>query len=133
MPSSLQSVFVVEDSEMERSMLSEHLEKIPGVKVKTFSNGSACLRDIIMENVQEPDLILMDYFMDSAQGSNRDGLEILEKLVEFSPELKVIMFTSVGNEKMIALAKSKGALDYVVKSSAGFEDLDKTLKKHFGV
>ena len=35
------------------------------------------------------------------------------------------------NEKIIDLAKKKGALDYIIKSSVSFQQLDDVLAKHF--
>ena len=127
----LQSVFVVEDSEMERTMLKDHLGKYPDLNVTEFSSGSACIKDLIVGTVEEPDLILMDFFMDSSFGPSKDGLESLAKLKEISPDTQVIMFTSVENPKIIELCKKGGALDYVVKGPSAFNDLDKVLSKHY--
>ena len=127
----LTSVFIVEDSAIERSMLTDHLSKYPNLEIKEFSSGDSCLKELIIGSVQEPDLIFMDYFLDSAIGSSKDGLEILSKLKELCPHTHVIMLTSVSNEKIMELAKQKGALDYVVKSAVSYQQLDSVLQKHF--
>ena len=127
----LKTVFIVEDSAMERSMMKDHFQKYPGLTVKDYSSGNACLKELILGTADEPDLILMDYFLDSTFGASKDGLETLSKLKEICPDTSVIMLTSVDNPKIIELAKKKGALDYVVKSSTGFKELDAVLKKHF--
>jgi len=129
----LNTIFIVEDNAMERSMLKDHLAKYPGVKVKEYSNGNACIKDMTIGNVEEPDLILMDYFLDSTFGASKDGMESLTKIKEISPDTNIIMLTSVDNQKIVDLAKKKGALDYVVKSSTGFNELDAALQKHFGL
>lgn len=126
----LTNVFIVDDSEIERSMLTDHLAKYPHIKTKEFASGDHFIKEFIMGNLEEPDLVLMDYFLD-ASGSSKDGLEILTKLKEISPGTKVIMLTSVHNEKIIDLAKKKGALDYIIKSSVSFQQLDDVLAKHF--
>lgn len=129
----LTSVFIVEDSAIERSMLTDHLSKYPNLEIKEFSSGDACLKELVLGNVQEPDLIFMDYFLDTAIGSSKDGLEILSKLKEICPNTQVIMLTSVSNEKVKELAKQKGALDYVVKSAVSYQQLDSVLQKHFAL
>lgn len=129
----LTSVFIVEDSAIERSMLTDHLSKYPNLEIKEFSSGDACLKELILGNVQEPDLIFMDYFLDSSIGTSKDGLEILSKLKEICPNTQVIMLTSVSNEKVKELAKQKGALDYVVKSAVSYTQLDSVLQKHFAL
>jgi DNA-binding NarL/FixJ family response regulator len=129
----LETVFIVEDSEVERSMLKDHLSKYKNLKIKEYSSGTACIKELIVGNAQEPDLILMDYFLDSNMGASKDGLESLAKLKEICPATNVIMLTSVDNKRIIELAREKGALDYIVKGSTGFSDLDSVLKKHFSV
>ena len=125
------SVFIVDDSEMQRTMLTDHLAKCLELEIKAFPNGEYCIREIITGNVQEPDLVLMDYFLDVTPGSAKDGIEVLTKLKEICPNAKVIMLSSVSNERIIEMAKKQGALDYVVKNALGYQQLDSVLEKHF--
>ncbi len=129
----LNTIFIVEDNAVQRSMLTDYLSKYPQLKVKEFSSGDACLKELISGNVQEPELVLMDYFLDGSFGASKDGLETLTKLKEIYPETDVIMLTSVENEKIVDLAKKKGALDYVVKSAGSFEKLDSILKSNYAM
>jgi hypothetical protein len=41
------------------------------------------------------------------------------------------MFTSVDNERIIQLAKTKGATDYVIKNANGFSRLREVIAKNF--
>jgi DNA-binding NarL/FixJ family response regulator len=129
----LEKVFIVEDSEIERSMLRDHLTKYPNLKITEYSSGTTCVKELILGTAEEPDLILMDYFLDSSFGPSKDGLESLSKIKEIYPETNVIMMTSVDNKRIIDLAKEKGALDYVVKGTSGFTTLDSILEKHFSL
>ena len=129
----LNSVFIVEDNAVQRSMLSDHLSKYPNLKIREFSSGDACLKELISGTVEEPDLVLMDYFLDGSFGASKDGLETLTKLKEIYPETDVIMLTSVENTKIMDLARKKGAMDYVVKSAGSFQKLDTILQSHFNV
>ncbi|CAN5503481.1 hypothetical protein BH11BAC1_BH11BAC1_01220 [soil metagenome] len=127
----LSTIFIVEDNAVQRSMLTDHLSKYPQLEVKEFSSGDSCLKELISGNVPEPQLVLMDYFLDTSFGTSKDGLETLTKLKEIYPETDVIMLTSVENEKIVDLARKKGALDYVVKSAGSFEKLDKIINAHY--
>jgi DNA-binding NarL/FixJ family response regulator len=129
----LEKVFIVEDSEIERSMLRDHLTKYPNLKITEYSSGTTCVKELILGTAEQPDLILMDYFLDSTFGPSKDGLESLSKIKEIYPETNVIMMTSVDNKRIIDLAKEKGALDYVVKGTSGFKTLDSILEKHFSL
>lgn len=128
---SLKTVYIVEDSAVERSMLKDYLSKYKKLAIKEFSTGNACIKEIIMGKAAEPDLVVMDYFLDSTFGPSKDGLESLAKIKEICPDAGVIMFTSVANPKIIDLARNKGALDYVVKGASGFDELETALKKHY--
>ncbi|MEO8087911.1 MAG: response regulator [Bacteroidota bacterium] len=127
----LSTIFIVEDNAIQRSMLTDHLSKYPQLEVKEFSSGDSCLKELISGNVPEPQLVLMDYFLDTSFGTSKDGLETLTKLKEIYPETDVIMLTSVENEKIVELARKKGALDYVVKSAGSFEKLDRIINDHY--
>jgi len=132
-PKKLETIFIVEDSPIQRTMLKDHLSKYANVKIREYSTGDACVKELIIGTVEEPDLVLMDYFLDSSFGPSNDGLSSLSKLKEICPDTNVIMLTSVDNKKIIDLAAQKGALDYVVKGVSAFEKLDTVLKKHFTI
>ncbi len=129
----LNTIFIIEDSTLDRTMLKDHLSKKSKIKITEYSSGDACVKELVMGTIDPPDLILMDYFLDSSFGPAKDGLETLARINEICPETSVIMYTSVDNERIIELAKKKGALDYVVKNATGFSKLDSVLEKHFSV
>ena len=129
-PRRLGTIFVVDDNPIEREMLMDYFDKYPGIEVKGFPNGDDCLKEIILSNIS-PDMILMDYFLDSEVANSKDGLEILVKLKEISPNSAIIMHTSVDNTRIIELAKNKGAYDYIVKGMEGFKKLDVIIEKEF--
>ena len=133
MAKKLNSVFIVEDNAVQRSMLSDHLSKYPKLKIREFSSGDSCLKELISGNVEEPELVLMDYFLESSFGNSKDGLETLSKLKEIFPDTDVVMLTSVENQKIIDLAKKKGALDYIVKSAGSFQKLDSIINSNYEV
>ena len=133
MAKKLNSVFIVEDNAVQRSMLSDHLSKYPKLKIREFSSGDSCLKELISGNVEEPELVLMDYFLESSFGTSKDGLETLTKLKEIYPDTDVVMLTSVENQKIIDLAKKKGAMDYIVKSAGSFQKLDSIINDNYEV
>ena len=126
----LRTIYIVEDNAMERNMLVDFLGNYPELKIKEFSNGDDCIKDIIVSK-NSPDLILLDYFLDSNNPLSKDGLEILTKLKEISPNSEFIMFTSVDNERIIELARKKGAMAFLVKGTSGYELLDSIIRNNF--
>lgn len=131
-PKKLGTVFIVDDNAVEREMLMDYFEKYPNLVVKGFTSGEECVKEIVISGVS-PDIILMDYFLDSEVASSKDGLEMLVKLKEISPATSIIMYTSVENERVVDLARQKGAFGYVVKGPAGFEMLDYIIETEFRI
>jgi response regulator of citrate/malate metabolism len=130
-PRKLSTVYIIEDNQMQNEMIIDFFEKYPNITAKGFMNGDACLKDIVVSKVI-PDLILLDYFLDSS-AANKDGLEILTKLKEVSPYSEILMFTSIDNQRIIELARKKGAMGYIVKKESGFKELEEFLNKHFAM
>jgi DNA-binding NarL/FixJ family response regulator len=127
----LKHIIIVEDSPAERTMMTDFLSRYEGVKITGFYSGDACIKAMVTETVASPDLVLMDYFLDSNLAAKYDGLDTLVKIKEICPDSKVIMFTSVENNRIVDLAKEKGAFDYIVKNQAGFEKLDQVIRNAF--
>lgn len=127
----LGTVFIVEDSNMDRSMLLDFfISNYPNLLVKSFVNGTDCVKEIVVTSIS-PDIILMDYFLDSEDSKNADGLEMLSKIKEISPRSAVIMHTAVENKRIMELAREKGAFDYVVKGADGFKKLASIIENDF--
>jgi DNA-binding NarL/FixJ family response regulator len=128
----LSTIYIIEDNPIESSMLVDFLSKYPNLTIKEFTNGDACIKDVVMSKVI-PDLIFLDYFLDSNVASSKDGLEILAKLKEVSPNSEFIMLTSVDNERIVELARKKGAMGYIVKGVSGYEKLDSLMRNNFAI
>ncbi len=129
-PRKLGTIFVVDDNPIELNMLMDYFDKYPGIEVVGFANGDECVKHIVMSSIS-PDMILMDYFLDSEIAHSKDGLEILVKLKEISPNTAIIMHTAVENQRIMDLARQKGAYDYIVKGAEGYKKLDVIIEKEF--
>jgi DNA-binding NarL/FixJ family response regulator len=129
----LKNIIIVEDNPIDRSMMQDFLSKYKNVTINGYFSGEACIKDIVNQKVETPDLVVMDYFLDTTPGARHDGLDTLVKVKEICPDSKVIMFTSVENQRIAELAKEKGAYNYAVKGTDGFDRLDKLIRKAFQV
>ncbi|PLW79791.1 two-component system response regulator [Candidatus Woesearchaeota archaeon] len=70
-----------------------------------------------------PDLVFLDIMM-----PNKTGLEALKEIKGSNPEAKVVMCTSVGQEKVVEEAVESGAEDFVTKPFKP-EDIQEVLSK----
>ena len=112
-------IFVVDDSEMFAEMLNDHLSANPLFKVSVFNTGEECLKNLY----QNPNVVILDYYLNDVSKEAADGLEILTEIKKFSNSIHVIMLSSQERYGVALQSISKGAEQYVIKDKdAFFED-----------
>lgn len=75
----LTNVYVVEDAPEQRTILSDHLSKYSGIKIKGFFSGDACIKEIVDNAAVQPDLVLLDYYLDALPGLNTMAWKHLQR------------------------------------------------------
>ena len=110
------TLFIVDDDPMQLEMLKDHLSKFKNFEIKTFATGEECL----MALGEKPDIIILDFNLNSVAKSAINGLDVLKLIKKDSPHTEVIMLS--GQEKIeVAVNTMKyGAFDYVVKNESAF-------------
>ncbi|MCB0805112.1 MAG: response regulator [Bacteroidales bacterium] len=120
-------IFVVDDNVMFAEMLSDHLGKNPAYLVKVFNTGESCITNLY----EDPDLIILDYYLNDVFKDAANGLEILEEIRKEKRNPKVIMLSSQERYTVAAQTISRGAIQYVIKNDQAFDNIDKILKDLF--
>jgi CheY-like chemotaxis protein len=107
------TVLIVDDSPVDRRLVSGILEKVPGLKLDTAADGAEAL-----EKIQRslPDIVLTDLQMPKL-----DGLELVSAVRSRFPLVPVILMTAHGSEDIAVQALQRGAASYVNKSSLAQE------------
>lgn len=100
------SIIVVDDEEIVRESLKEWLLD-DGYNVDTAEDGPTALK---MMKEKSYDIAIIDLKM-----PKMDGLEVMERMKEISPETKVIMITAYATVHTAVQAIKMGAYDYLVK------------------
>lgn len=129
----LKNIYVVEDDGSQRHMIIDFLSQYEGTVVKGFLTGDACIKEIVNNQTVVPDLIIIDYYLDATIASKYDGLDTVTKINEICPEAKLVMFTSVDNERIMKLALERGASDYIMKEKEGFDTLGAFIERNFEI
>lgn len=112
-------VLVVDDEKNEREGIRKFL--LPkGYDILLAENAEHAVK-IIRE--QSPDIVLTDLVL-----PEKDGMWLLEKSKELSPESVVIMFTSYGTVENAVRAIKKGAFHYLTKP-VDLDELDATIER----
>jgi DNA-binding NtrC family response regulator len=118
-------VFVVDDEPMVRKMLEFKLRGREDLDVQAFSSGESCVKNL----TQKPDIIILDYHMDTDKESAMNGLETLLKIVEVSPDSQVAVLSSQDNVAVAVDVLKKGAVDYIIKNSVFAVNTESSIDK----
>jgi len=84
--------------------------------VETYATGELCIANL----AGNPDVIILDYYLDGIIASAMNGLETLDKIKEINDEIPVIMLSSQDKIEVAVNCMHHKALDYVVKSETAF-------------
>jgi len=111
-------VFLVDDDTKHLILLKNHIEKKSDydLKVNIFSNGENCL-DKMHEN---PDIVILDYYLDGIKTDAANGLEILKKIRISNPNSYVIMMSGQDDLKVAIATIDNGAYDYIIKGESAY-------------
>jgi CheY-like chemotaxis protein len=109
-------VFLVDDDLMYLTAM-EHflLQYIPSLNITTFQTGESSLRE--MEH-NAPDIVILDYFLDSEVSFAKNGIDILKKIKSIYPHTKVVMLSRQNDIKVALYCIRYGASDYVSKGES---------------
>jgi two-component system OmpR family response regulator len=95
--------------------------------IKTFATGELCLENISLN----PDVIILDYHLDSIHKNAIDGLETLDRIKTSNPQIPVIMLSSQDKIEVAVNCMKHQAFDYIVKSETAFIRLQKAITTIF--
>ncbi|MBO6522056.1 MAG: response regulator [Rhodospirillales bacterium] len=120
-PNKQSRAIIVDDSELMRRVVIAALTALDCEVVGEADDGDA---GIALYKDASPDLVLLDIRMPIM-----DGLTTLKKLQEIDPGAYVVMMTAVEDEESIEDAMIGGAKDYLRKSMAMNEMINR-LERH---
>jgi DNA-binding response OmpR family regulator len=99
-------ILIVDDEKNIRLTLSQALETM-GAEIDTAANGEEALTKL---KEKEFGLILLDIRM-----PGMDGMEVLHRVREIRPDIRVIMITAYGTVEAAVEAMKLGAVDFLQK------------------
>ncbi|GER66357.1 sporulation initiation phosphotransferase F [Weizmannia acidilactici] len=117
------NILIVDDQFGIRILLTEVLQK-EGYETFQAANGAQAL-DLAAN--REIDLVLLDM---KIPGMN--GIEILKRLKEMKPDIRVIIMTAYGELDMIEEAKDFGALNHFAKPF-DIDDIREAVQKYLAM
>src|SRR6185436_19843008 len=94
--------------------------KFPGSVITVFNSGEEAIKGIYVE----PDVIVLDYHLDSVNSDAMNGIQALKKLKDQFPNVPVIFLSSQEKTEVAANTMKYGAYDYIVKNENAFHRLE---------
>jgi DNA-binding NtrC family response regulator len=95
--------------------------------IETFATGELCMANLN----RNPDVIILDYHLDGIDKNAMNGMETLDKIKMFNPDIPVIMLSSQDKIDVAINCMHHRAFDYVVKSETAFVRLQKIITTIF--
>jgi len=95
--------------------------------IRTFATGELCLANL----AYNPDVIILDYQLDGIDKNAMNGIETLDKIKSFNPDIPVVMLSSQDKIDVAINCMHHRAFDYVVKSETAFMRLQKIITTIF--
>ena len=120
-------LFLVDDDALFLKSLEIDFLEHANFEIETYSTGELCLANLS----NKPDVIILDYHLDGIDKNAINGIDTLDKIKEFNPEIAVIMLSSQDKIDVAIDCMHHQAFDYVVKSETAFVRLQKIISSLF--
>jgi two-component system OmpR family response regulator len=121
--------FLVDDDPLFLKSLEIDFAQNTESSIKTFASGELCLENIS----QNPDILILDYFLNSVDTNAINGIETLDRIKTANPLIQVIMLSSQDKIEVAVECMKHNAFDYVVKSETAFFRLQKIITTIFQI
>lgn len=120
-------LFLVDDDAVFLKLLEIEFLQHADFAIEAFSTGEIC-----MENLSHhPDVIILDYHLDGIVKDAMNGIETLDKIKSYNPDIPVVMLSSQDKIDVAINCMHHRAFDYVVKSETAFIRLQKIITTIF--
>ena len=114
-------ITIIDDDPAMTEMLKDfYIKSFPGSILTTYSSGETALQGIFFE----PDIIILDYHLDSTNAEAMNGLQVLKKLKDQFANVPILFLSSQEKSEVAANTMKYGAYDYIVKNENAFHRLE---------
>lgn len=120
-------LFLVDDDAVYLKLLEIEFLHHADFIIETYPTGELCLENLF----HTPDVIILDYYLDGIDKNAMNGIETLDKIKAFNPDIPVIMLSSQDKIDVAVDCMHHRAFDYVVKSETAFIRLKKGITTAF--
>lgn len=116
----IKSVFLLDNDPNSIDKYENHLLSIGVANIQLFGDS----QDFINHLVDEPDVVFIDHCM-----TPFSGLEVLNKIRRYNPDIPVIYLSAQQDMKTAIGALKHGAFDYIVKDDDDLEAISEVISR----
>jgi DNA-binding NtrC family response regulator len=116
-------LFLVDDDAVFLKLLEIEFMEHADFDIETFATGELCIENLS----HNPDVIVLDYYLDGVDRDAINGIDTLDQIKAFNPDIPVIMLSSQDKIDVAINCMHHKAFDYVVKSETAFMRLKKII------
>ena len=116
-------LFLVDDDALFLKSMEIDFSEHSDYKIETYATGELCVANLS----HHPDIIVLDYQLDGIEKNAMNGIQTLDKIKSFNPEIPVVMLSSQDKIEVAINCMHHKAFDYVVKSETAFLRLQKKI------
>ena len=120
-------LFLVDDDAVFLKTLEIEFLQHADFVIETYATGELCMKNLS----HSPDVIVLDYCLDGIDKKAMNGIETLDKIKAFNPDIPVVMLSGQDKIEVAIDCMHHRAFDYVVKSETAFIRLQKIITTIF--
>jgi len=121
------TIFIVEDNEVYAKSLQGFIQtRFTNIKeIEIFSIGELCLAELH----RNPDIVIIDYYLNSKFEEAHNGLEIIKRITSENPQTSIIVLSIQTDINVIIEAIIQYGCIYVQKDKEAFNKVEQIIKK----
>ncbi|MES2592856.1 MAG: response regulator [Bacteroidota bacterium] len=112
-------IFLVDDNALYLKDLEIAFSSKPYYNVITFATGELCLEKLYLK----PDIIVLDYYLNSVKKDAINGLETLTKIRSVNLEIPVIILSTETNVEIVQNCLKHKANEFIIKDAVSLARL----------
>jgi DNA-binding NarL/FixJ family response regulator len=116
-------LFLIDDDALFLKSLEIDFLNHADFDIETYATGELCIANLS----HNPDVIILDYLLDDVDKTAMNGIETLDKIKVFNPDIPVVMLSAQDKIDVAINCMHHKATDYVVKSETAFMHLQKII------
>jgi DNA-binding NarL/FixJ family response regulator len=114
-------IALIDDDTSLCEMVKDHVaKKFPDSQLAAYATGEEALTAM----QQRPDIVILDYQLDSVKADAMNGIQVLSKIKERFPDVPVIFLSSQDRMEVATNTIKYGAYDYITKNDTAFQRLE---------